>query len=243
MFVRYCEKHSGLTTELGQEFLIMYFVNHSRYMEAIRMHRKLLKAELEQEETEQFHRDAIERRISRHQQQQNSQGTHSQQHSQHHLSKSQKRQVLIDNLMMVLPDSQRTILESEKKEPQQQQQSGSTQTKRPFSTFVSSLTAQDMLARDSPSTEVAAANMEVDRTSTQVDRTTLLALLQVTDTPKKSLQGLDLGWSLSEDHTHEDIDGVLGDSAPTNSNGGSLEGAGSQVSEVGVTVLDDDEDL
>ncbi|KAG0004164.1 hypothetical protein BGZ79_010120 [Entomortierella chlamydospora] len=106
MFVRYCDQHSGLTREIGQEFLIMYYVNHSRYLEAIRMHRKLLVVELEKEDAEQFHREALERRNSRH-----SGGAKEAKKTE--LTKSQKRQVLIDNLIMVLPVTQRELLELE----------------------------------------------------------------------------------------------------------------------------------
>ncbi|KAF9100065.1 hypothetical protein BGX27_000492 [Mortierella sp. AM989] len=106
MFVRYCDRHSGLTREIGQEFLIMYYVNHSRYLEAIRMHRKLLVVELEKEDAEQFHRGAIERRNSR-------QFGGAKEPKKTELTKSQKRQVLIDNLIMVLPETQRMLLEQE----------------------------------------------------------------------------------------------------------------------------------
>ncbi|KAF9399529.1 hypothetical protein BGX21_006102 [Mortierella sp. AD011] len=108
MFVRYCDQHSGLTREIGQEFLIMYYVNHSRYLEAIRMHRKLLAVELEKEDAEQFHREALERRKSRH-----SGGA---KEAKTELTKSQKRQVLIDNLIMVLPVTQRELLELEEED-------------------------------------------------------------------------------------------------------------------------------
>ncbi|KAG0328811.1 hypothetical protein BGZ99_004475 [Dissophora globulifera] len=106
-FIRYCAQHSGLTREVGQEFLIMYYVNHSRYLEAIRMHRKLLAVELEHEDTEQFHREALERRNN----QQFGEGA--KQAGKKEMSKGQKRQMIIDNLMMVLPAAQRTVLELE----------------------------------------------------------------------------------------------------------------------------------
>ncbi|KAI7817308.1 nuclear pore complex assembly-domain-containing protein [Gamsiella multidivaricata] len=109
LFIRYCDQHSGLTREVGQEFLIMYYVNHSRYLEAIRMHRKLLAIELEKEDVVQFHREAIERRNSR----QNGESAGQSKGPETELTKSQKRQVLIDNLMMVLPATQKALLETE----------------------------------------------------------------------------------------------------------------------------------
>ncbi|KAF9195332.1 hypothetical protein BGZ51_002847 [Haplosporangium sp. Z 767] len=105
-FVRYCEKHSGLTREIGQEYLIMYFVNHSRYAEAVQMHRKLLAVELEKEDAEQFHHEALERRNSA-----TAKGT-----QQQAMSKSQKRKVLIENLLMLLPEPQRRILNLEQEQ-------------------------------------------------------------------------------------------------------------------------------
>ena len=252
MFVRYCEGHSGLTREIGQEFLIMYYVNHSRYMEAIRMHRQLLAVELEKEDTEQFHRDAIERRNSR--QQQNSQGaSQSQQHqpSQQHLSKSQKRHLLIENLLMILPETQRTLLELEQKQTQEQPLGSQD---KPFSTLVSRSTVQEMIARDDTvKTVKGGAQMDVDRATSHGDSTVLMSLLQVTDTPKKSLQGLDLDWFLFRD-SGEDGDSAMEDPEESvNTTGtesldegsGSIDATdgGSKDSEVEVTLLEDDEDL
>lgn len=257
MFVRYCEGHSGLTREIGQEFLIMYYVNHSRYMEAIRMHRQLLAVELEKEDTEQFHRDAIERRNSR-QQQQNSKGASQslQPHhplSQQHLNKSQKRQVLIENLLMILPEAQRTILELEQKQKQQQQQPSLGSQDKPFSTLVSRTTVGEMITREDSTKAVKGeeAPMDVDRAASHGDHTVLMALLQVTDTPKKSLQGLDLDWFLFGETEQGDNTAKTNGSESLSEGNGSGSGSGSidatadgsGVSEVEVTLLDDDEDL
>ncbi|KAF9347194.1 hypothetical protein BGX26_001296 [Mortierella sp. AD094] len=119
MFVRYCDQHSGLTREIGQEFLIMYYVNHSRYLEAIRMHRKLLVVELEREDAEQFHREALERRNSR-------QSGGAKEAKKTGLTKSQKRQVFINNLIMVLPVTQRELLELEEEEEDAEKKSKKT---------------------------------------------------------------------------------------------------------------------
>ncbi|ORZ13938.1 hypothetical protein BCR41DRAFT_92058 [Lobosporangium transversale] len=100
IFIRYCDTHPGLTREVAQEFLIMYYVSHSRYMEAIRMHRKLLAVELEKEGMAQLHHAAMERN--------NVNGV-----SKQELSKSQKRQVLINNLMKILPETQKVLLDLE----------------------------------------------------------------------------------------------------------------------------------
>ncbi|KAI8605377.1 nuclear pore complex assembly-domain-containing protein [Dissophora ornata] len=121
-FIQYCDQHSGLTREVGQEFLIMYYVNHSRYLEAIRLHRKLLAVELENEDAEKFHREAIERRNSR----QFGEGAKQSSGSKNDWTKGQKRQLLIDNLMMVLPAAQKVVLELE----EEQTTSSSAQEKR-----------------------------------------------------------------------------------------------------------------
>ncbi|KAG0053085.1 hypothetical protein BGZ83_001677 [Gryganskiella cystojenkinii] len=244
MFIRYCEGHSGLTREIGQEFLIMYYVNHSRYMEAIRMHQALLEIELEKEETEKFHRDALERRNSRQQKQQSGQNSQQQQ-GQQHLSRSQKRQVLIDNLLLVLPETQRTILELEQRQPQQSEQSLKSANKRaPFSTLVSGSTAQELRSREDSKTEGSSDKVEDGSTAapasstSQSDHAVLLSLLQVTEAAKKSLQGLDLNWLLSEDEDPiaEQIAGDKGEGTT-----GSSADARRMVSEVAVTDLDDDD--
>ncbi|KAF9952685.1 hypothetical protein BGZ65_005123, partial [Modicella reniformis] len=105
MFIRYCDEHAGVTREVGHEFLIMYYVNHSRYIEAIRMHRKRLSDEIGKEGAEEFRPYNI-----------HSSGESSSQAKdlKRPLSKSEKRQVIIDSLMMVLPPTQREILELEK---------------------------------------------------------------------------------------------------------------------------------
>jgi len=106
MFVRYCEEHSGVTREVGQEFLIMYYVNHSRYLEAIRMHRQLLPDEERDEDAMQLQQ--ANRRFEE---------ASSSSNGPRVLTRSQKRQVLIDNLILVLPTTQREILELEDGQP------------------------------------------------------------------------------------------------------------------------------
>ncbi|KAK3824635.1 MAG: nuclear pore complex assembly-domain-containing protein [Benniella sp.] len=106
MFVRYCEEHSGVTREVGQEFLIMYYVNHSRYLEAIRMHRRLLPDEEGDEDAMQLQQ--ANRRFEE---------VSSSSNGPRVLTRSQKRQVLIDNLILVLPTTQREILELEDGQP------------------------------------------------------------------------------------------------------------------------------
>ncbi|KAI8351621.1 nuclear pore complex assembly-domain-containing protein [Mortierella sp. GBAus27b] len=97
MFVRYCNEQKGVTREVGQEFLIMYYVNHSRYLEAIRMHRKLLPTEERMDTAPVQHTHRFEESTN----------------PRKDMTRSQKRQVLIDNLLMVLPTTQREILDLE----------------------------------------------------------------------------------------------------------------------------------
>ncbi|KAG0376145.1 hypothetical protein BGX24_008215 [Mortierella sp. AD032] len=188
MFIEYCDNHSGLTREVGQEFLIMYYVNRSRYMEAIRMHRKRLVVEREKDEEEQFHRAAIDRRNSRQLggDQKGSGGAHSSHNVS--LSKSQKRQVLIDQLIKVLPAPQRLILELEKEKPQQglSDRAGSqTATRTPLSSHLSFNTGRDVQQ------ELSVRKTEFTAGSKGI----LQALLDATDgAPLTSLKGLDLDW-------------------------------------------------
>ncbi|KAG0273829.1 hypothetical protein BGZ95_010360 [Linnemannia exigua] len=188
MFIQYCDNHSGLTREVGQEFLIMYYVNRSRYMEAIRMHRKRLAVEREKDEEEQFHRAAIDRRNSRQLGGDKKGGAGA--HSSHNvsLSKSQKRQVLIDQLIKVLPAPQRLILELENEKPQRDSShhAGSqTATRTPLSSYLSFNTGrevhQDQSVRKAEFTAGSKGIMQ--------------ALLDATDgAPSTSLKGLDLDW-------------------------------------------------
>ncbi|KAF9385780.1 hypothetical protein CPC16_007829 [Podila verticillata] len=107
LFIKYCDSHSGLTSTIAQEFLILYYVNHARYMEAIRLHQKLLSIELEKDDAEKFHREAIERRNSRQFGGDNNTG------GKPAMSKSQKRQVLMNRLIAILPAAQKMVLKIE----------------------------------------------------------------------------------------------------------------------------------
>jgi hypothetical protein len=184
MFIQYCDSHSGLTREVGQEFLIMYYVERSRFMEAIRMHRKRLVVEREKDEKEQFHRAAIDRRNSR------QLGGHQigTQPSQS-LSKSQKRQVLIDQLMKVLPAPQRLILELEEEKQQGDSKSrtgahATTTTRAPLTSYLSFNTGRDVQqGQGGKKSEFAAGGQGIQQ-----------VLLDMTDgAPSTSLKGLDLG--------------------------------------------------
>ncbi|KAF9903907.1 hypothetical protein EC991_003198 [Linnemannia zychae] len=178
MFIQYCDSHSGLTREVGQEFLIMYYVDRSRFMEAIRMHRKRLAVEREQDEKEQFHRAAIDRRNSR-----QLGGDQNGLHSSQSLSKSQKRQVLIDQLTKVLPVPQRMILELEE-ERANHAGTHATTTRSPLSSYLSFNVGRDGKQGQSASkkNDYAAGGKGI-----------LQALLDVTDgAPSTSLKGLDL---------------------------------------------------
>ncbi|KAG0220014.1 hypothetical protein BGX33_010589 [Mortierella sp. NVP41] len=180
LFIQYCDGHSGLTREVGQEFLIMYYVNRSRYMEAIRMHRKRLAVEREKDDAEQFHREAIERRNSR-QFGDQSKGAP----SQRPLNKSQKRQVLIDQLTRVLPAPQRLILELEQEKELKGGSSrvGSTSSARtPLSSHLTFNTGREVQDRGAKA-EIVAGSKGI-----------LLALLDESDSPSTSLKGLDLDW-------------------------------------------------
>ncbi|KAF9919953.1 hypothetical protein FBU30_010341 [Linnemannia zychae] len=115
MFIQYCDDHSGLTREVGQEFLIMYYANRSRYMEAIQMHKKRLAVEQEKDDEEQLRHGSLQ---------------------QSALSRPQKRRVLIDQLTKILPAPQRMILELEK-EKQQQGQTKTSHTQMPMSSRLS----------------------------------------------------------------------------------------------------------
>ncbi|KAF9131181.1 hypothetical protein BGW39_002151 [Mortierella sp. 14UC] len=184
MFIQYCDNHSGLTREVGQEFLIMYYVDRSRLMEAIRMHRKRLAVEREQDEKEQFHRAAIDRRNSR-----QFGGDKNGAQSSQSLSKSQKRQVLVDQLIKVLPVPQRLILELEEEKQQQDSTSptgthATTTTRAPLSSYLSFNTGRDVQQGQGAKKkdDFAAGGKGI-----------LQALLDVTDgAPSMSLKGLDL---------------------------------------------------
>ncbi|KAG0346242.1 hypothetical protein BG004_002090 [Podila humilis] len=118
LFVAYCDEHSGLTSTIAQEFLILYYVNHSRYMEAIRLHQKLLLIEQEKDDAEKFHREAIERRNSRHQFGANS--NNNQDGPKKAMTKSQKRQLLMNRLIAILPAAQRMVLKIEEERRQKE---------------------------------------------------------------------------------------------------------------------------
>lgn len=107
LFIEYCDSHAGLTSTIAQEFLILYYVNHARYMEAIRLHQKLLSIELEKDDAEKFHREALERRNSRQFGGDNNMG------GKPAMSKSQKRQVLMNRLIAILPAAQKMVLKIE----------------------------------------------------------------------------------------------------------------------------------
>ncbi|KAF8924609.1 hypothetical protein BGZ52_007973 [Haplosporangium bisporale] len=76
-------------------------------MEAIRLHQKLLSIELEKDDAEKFHREAIERRNSRQFGGDNNTG------GKPAMSKSQKRQVLMNRLIAILPAAQKMVLKIE----------------------------------------------------------------------------------------------------------------------------------
>ncbi|KAF9204257.1 hypothetical protein BGZ49_005488 [Haplosporangium sp. Z 27] len=177
MFVRYCEQHSGLTREIGQEFLIMYYVNHSRYLEAIRMHRKLLASELEKENAEQFHPETTEQRNSR-------QLGGAKETKKMELTRSQKRQLLIDNLMTVLPETQRVLLELEEEDSENK--------------------AKKAVGN------VGTNNSKTHSSSSNSTKSVVRSLMNRSDGPLISLKGLDLNWvtkSLTQD-TEESAQGA-----------------------------------
>lgn len=186
MFTQYCDGHSGLTREIGQEFLIMYYVNRSRFMEAIRMHRKRLVVEREKDEAEQFHRDAINRRNSRQLGGRQNEGSS----SQTTLSRSQRRQTLIDQLMKVLPAPERLILELEKEESSHVTASAGARTA--LSSHLSFNTGRDVL-EDRREGEVKKQKQQKAELASG-SKGILLALLDETDAPSTSLKGLDLDW-------------------------------------------------
>ncbi|KAK5827388.1 nuclear pore complex assembly-domain-containing protein [Linnemannia elongata] len=208
MFIQYCDGHSGLTREVGQEFLIMYYVNRSRYMEAIRMHRKRLVVEREKDEAEKFHRDAINRRNSRQLGGNQNAGSS----SQPTLSRSQKRQILIDQLMKVLPAPQRLILELEKE--QSSHTTASAKARTALSSHLTFNTGRDV-QEDRHEGDVKKRKQQKAKLACG-SKGILLALLDQTDAPSTGLKGLDLDWvtrSLTgEEKKHEAEGGDLGSS-------------------------------
>lgn len=187
MFIQYCDRHSGLTREIGQEFLIMYYINRSRYMEAIRMHRKRLVVEREKDEAERFHRDAIDRRNSRQfGGEQDGRGPS----SQNTLNRSQKRQVLIDQLIKVLPAPQKLILELEKDQQQDPSYSGSLMGRTVLSSHLSFNMGRDVQIHQNGVKQKTLQKSEHAFGSKGI----LLALLDETNAPLTSLKGLDLDW-------------------------------------------------
>ena len=192
MFVRYCDHHSGLTREVGQEYLIMYYVNHCRYLEAVRMHRKLYAAEKEREDSEKFHRDAIERRNSRQFGEKKNSADKGQE-----LSKSEKRKVLIDNLIMVLPSTQRIVLELEQEQEQETHAESLNRSERqPITSLPSFRVGHESDKAVSKAKKSAGAD-----TRSTVSRGIVQSLMHEVDGPLTSLRGMDLDWasrSLSE---------------------------------------------
>ncbi|KAG0289527.1 hypothetical protein BGZ96_006957 [Linnemannia gamsii] len=203
MFIQYCDGHSGLTREIGQEFLIMYYVNRSRYMEAIRMHRKRLVVEREKDEAEKFHRDAIDRRNSRQfGGDQNGRGPS----SQNNLNRSQKRQVLIDQLIKVLPASQKLILELEKGQQRDPSCSGSLLGRTALSSHLSFNVGRDVQDHQNGAKQKTLSKSEHASGSKGI----LLTLLDETNAPLTSLKGLDLDWvtrSLTGEANNDETDG------------------------------------
>lgn len=190
MFVRYCDSHSGLTREVGQEYLIMYYVNHCRYLEAVRMHRKLYAAEKEKEDDEKFHREAIERRNSRQFGEKKYSTTKGQE-----LSKSEKRKVLIDNLIMVLPSTQRIVLELE-----QEQETHAESLYSPERQPITSLPSFRVGHESEKAVSKTKKSTGADSRST-ASRGIVQSLMHEVDGPLTSLRGMDLDWasrSLSE---------------------------------------------
>ncbi|KAG0214347.1 hypothetical protein BGX28_002164 [Mortierella sp. GBA30] len=190
MFVRYCDSHSGLTREVAQEFLIMYYVNHCRHLEAVRMHRKLYAIEREKEEEEQFHREALERRNSR---QFGATATGQGQGHGQELSKSQKRKMLIDNLIKVLPVTQRVALELEL----EQDVDGTTKTSahQPITSLPTFRAGHD----DKDKTTKRNKKMNgAESHSTDYDSSkgVIRSLMHELDGPLTSLKGLDLDWAI-----------------------------------------------
>ncbi|KAF9927799.1 hypothetical protein BGZ67_007315 [Mortierella alpina] len=194
MFIRYCDNYSGLTREVGQEYLIMYYVNHCRYLEAVRMHRKLYAAEKEKEVNEKFHRDATERRNSRQFGDKKSSAAKGQE-----LSKSVKRKVLIDNLMMVLPSTQRIILELEQEQEQEKEthaKSLNSPERQPITSLPSFRVGHESHKAVSKTKKTAVAD-----TQSTASRGIVQSLMHEVDGPLTSLRGMDLDWasrSLSE---------------------------------------------
>ncbi|KAF9282456.1 hypothetical protein BGZ68_005971 [Mortierella alpina] len=190
MFVRYCDSHSGLTREVGQEYLIMYYVNHCRYLEAVRMHRKLYAAEKEKEDDEKFHREAIERRNSRQFGEKKNSTIKGQE-----LSKSEKRKVLIDNLIMVLPSTQRIVLELE-----QEQETHAESLDSPERQPITSLPSFRVGHESEKAVSKTKKSTGADSRST-ASRGIVQSLMHEVDGPLTSLRGMDLDWasrSLSE---------------------------------------------
>lgn len=208
------------------------------------MHRKRLVVEREKDEAEQFHRDAINRRNSR-QLGGNHNGGSS---SEATVSRSQKRQVLIDQLMKVLPAPERLILELEKDQSSHITISAGARTA--LSSHLSFNTGRDVL-EDRREGDVKKQKKQKAGLASG-SKGILLALLDETDAPSTSLKGLDLDWvtrSLTGEEKKDDTDDAemgraksmsVDDDEPAVTANGAHDTDKSKVSTVEIMDLDSD---
>ncbi|KAF9425566.1 hypothetical protein BGZ94_007423 [Podila epigama] len=188
-FQKFCDEHSVQSSSIAQDFLILYYVNHSRFMEAIRLHQKLLLVELEKEDAEKFHREAIERRNSRSYNNNGNSKNGGDGAPRQPLNKSQKRQVLMNRLIAILPEAQRLVLKIE--DDQRQQKAGGTGGK-PTISF----------------------GQGVDERTLDSTRKVVEKLVEEVDAPLASVKTLDLDWitkALAKNLQEEDDDQDLYD--------------------------------
>ncbi|KAF9334292.1 hypothetical protein BG006_002405 [Podila minutissima] len=177
LFIKYCDQHSGLTSTIAQEFMILYYVNHARYMEAIRLHQKLLTIELEKDDAEKFHREAIERRNSR-------QFGDKEGKQASSMSKSQKRQVLMNRLIAILPAAQKMVLKME--EEQRQKATGAKKSTLSFA--------------------------HGEEKTLDPTRSVVQSLMDQVDAPLASVKALDLDWitkSLAQNLSDQDDEVII----------------------------------
>ncbi|KAF9301747.1 hypothetical protein BGZ74_006319 [Mortierella antarctica] len=194
-------------------------------MEAIRLHQKLLTIELEKDDAEKFHREAIERRNSRQFGDKGGKQASS-------MSKSQKRQVLMNRLIAILPAAQKMVLKME--EEQRQKATGAKKSTLSFA--------------------------HGEEKTLDPTRSVVQSLMDQVDAPLASVKALDLDWitkSLAQNLSDQDDEVIIEEPDDEESTKGTivsddqaldeqleqaLAAAKQPVSEVEVMELDDSDD-
>ncbi|KAF9584204.1 hypothetical protein BGW38_007239 [Lunasporangiospora selenospora] len=214
MYKRYVSEQTGVTQQVAREFLIVSYVNHSRYLEAIRMHRQILVIERAQEKEEEARGQRAGFGVNMEDDEDeimNKKTT---------LTKSQKRQVLVDQLIQVLPEAQRVVLQVEEESERRREQSSKPslslpKSKEPFSGVLAwSLNKSNRKNNEEKGSIVATTTTITAIKSTEASKErsgvngsvvtdaaykgvveTLVSQLGESGGPLTGLQGLDLDWA------------------------------------------------